>query len=164
MGFVAPLIFAVTLFGLLAIYSQEASVSQINTTTASHMNYGQSFLAYRNAVMTYQQNNPSFTGTIPASTIAAMGGFTSTFLSQVSNVVVATGARNGRAVICYGSFGTGAQSIAEQASIASNNDVSFGISNGATWTSAAVGASTTAIPLATSIPAGNAVSVIEMDL
>lgn len=162
MGFVAPLIFSAALLGLLAIFGQESKVGAINTTSAQIQNSGQSFLAYRNAVMTYQQNNPSFTGTVPSSVISSIGGpFSSAFLAQVSNVVVATGARNGRVVICHGPF---TQSVAEQASVAANNDASFGISTGTTWTSAAVGAATTAMPLATAIPSGNIVSVIEMDL
>jgi len=162
MGFFAPLIFSVMLLGFLAIFGQESKVAAINTTSAQLQSNGQSFLAYRNAVMTYQQNNPSFSGTVPVAQIASIGGaFSSSFLGQVSNVVVATGVRNTRVVICYGPF---TQSVAEQASIAANNDASFGVSNGATWTSSAVGASTTAMPLATTITSGNIVSVIELDL
>ena len=162
MGFFAPLIFSVMLLGFLAIFGQESKVAAINTTSAQLQSNGQSFLAYRNAVMTYQQNNPSFSGTVPVAQITSIGGtFSSSFLGQVSNVVVATGVRNTRVVICYGPF---TQSVAEQASIAANNDASFGVSNGATWTSAAVGSSTTAMPLATTITSGNIVSVIELDL
>ena len=162
MGFFAPLIFSVMLLGFLAIFGQESKVAAINTTSAQLQSNGQSFLAYRNAVMTYQQNNPSFSGTVAVAQIASIGGaFSSSFLGQVSNVVVATGARNTRVVICYGSF---AQSVAAQAAIAANNDASFGVSNGATWTSAAVGASTTPMPLATTITSGNIVSVIQLDL
>jgi len=162
MGFFAPLIFSVMLLGFLAIFGQESKVAAINTTSAQLQSNGQSFLAYRNAVMTYQQNNPSFSGTVPVAQITSIGGtFSSSFLGQVSNVVVATGVRNTRVVICYGPF---TQSVAEQASIAANNDASFGVSNGATWTSSAVGASTTAMPLATTITSGNIVSVIELDL
>ena len=162
MGFFAPLIFSVMLLGFLAIFGQESKVAAINTTSAQLQSNGQSFLAYRNAVMTYQQNNPSFSGTVPVAQIASIGGaFSSSFLGQVNNVVVATGVRNTRVVICYGPF---TQSVAEQASIAANNDASFGVSNGATWTSSAVGASTTAMPLATTITSGNIVSVIELDL
>lgn len=159
MGFFAPLIFAAVLLGFAALFGHESRVSAINTTQAQNQSDGQLFLSYRNAVMTYQQNNPTFTGTVPNSAIGS--GFSSNFLSKVSNKVVATGIGNGRVVICYGNF---ARTIAEQAALASINDASFGVSNGATWTSAGVGASTAAMPLATVIPSGNVVSVIQLDL
>ncbi|MBU3640988.1 hypothetical protein [Polynucleobacter sp. Fuers-14] len=162
MGFFAPLIFSVMLLGFLAIFGQESKFAAINTTSAQMQSNGQSFLAYRNAVMTYQQNNPGFAGVVPVAQITSIGGaFSSSFLGQVNNVVIATGVRNTRVVICYGPF---TQSVAEQASIAANNDASFGISNGTTWTSAAVGASRVSMPLATTITSGNIVSVIELDL
>lgn len=162
MGYFAPLIASLFLVGFLAIFAQESRVASISSTAIAAQSTGQSFLAYRNAVMTYQQNNPTFLGTIPAATIAAIGGpFSASFLTQVSNVVVSTGIRNGRVVICYGPF---TQSVAAEAAQAANNDASFGVSNGATWTSAAIGAPTTAMPLVTTITAGNVLSVIQMDL
>ena len=162
MGFFSPLIFSVMLLGFLAIFGQESKFAAINNTSAQMQSNGQSFLAYRNAVMTYQQNNPGFAGVVPVAQITSIGGaFSSSFLAQVNNVVVATGVRNTRVVICYGPL---SQGVAEQASIAANNDASFGISNGTTWTSAAVGASRASMPLATTIASGNIVSVIELDL
>lgn len=162
MGFLAPLIISVVMLGFAALFAQESRVAAIDTAQAQVQSSGQAFLAYRNAVMTYQQNNPTFTGVVPTSVITAYGGpFSSAFLGQVSNVVVSTGVRNGRVVICYGAF---SRSVAEQAALASSNDASFGVSNGTTWTSAAIGAPTLAMPLATSIPSGNIVSVVQMDL
>lgn len=159
MGFLAPLIFAAVLLGFSALFSQESRVASINPTQAQLQSNGQSFVAYRNAVMTYQQNNPTFTGSVPVGVLG--NGFSNTFLGQVGNIVVPTGARNGRVVLCYGNF---PRSIAAQAAIATNNDVSFGISNGTTWTSAAVGAPPVAMPLPTTIPSGYVVSVIQLDL
>lgn len=159
MGFFAPLIFVAVLLGFAALFGQESKVAAINTIQAQAQSDGQTFLAYRNAVMTYQQNNPTFTGTVPNSALGSR--FTSSYLGLVANKVVSTGVRNGRVVICYGNFSRG---VAEQAAIASNNDASFGVSNGTTWTSAAVGASTTTMPLAAAIPSGNVVSVIQLDL
>lgn len=162
MGYFAPLIASVFLLGFLAIFAQESKVASISSSQVATQSTGQAFLAYRNAVMTYQQNNPSFTGTVPSATISAIGGpFSSSFLTQAANVVISTGYRNGRVVICYAPF---TASVAKEAAIAANNDASFGVSNGTTWTSAAVGAATTTMPLATAIAAGNVVSVIEMDL
>lgn len=162
MGYFAPLIVSLFLMGFLAMFAQESKVASISSTSVATQNNGQSFLAYRNAVMTYQQNNPSFTGTVSNTIISGIGGpFSSSFLTIVGNVVVSTGVRNGVVVICYGSF---TQSVAKEAALASNNDASFGISNGSTWTSAAVGASTASMPLAATITSGNVVSVIEMDL
>ena len=159
MGFFAPLIFAAVLLGFAALFGQESKVGAINTIQVQAQSDGQSFLAYRNAVMTYQQNNPTFTGIVPNSALGS--GFSSSFLGLVGNKVVSTGVRNGRVVICYGNF---ARTVAAQAAIASNNDASFGISNGTTWISAAVGASTVAMPLASAIPSGNVVAVIQLDL
>lgn len=162
MGYFAPLIVSVFLLGFLAMFAQESKVGSISSTQIAAQSSGQSFLAYRNAVMTYQQNNPTFVGSVPSASVAAIGGsFSTSFLSQVSNVVVATGNRSGRVVICYGPF---TQSVAMEAAQAANNDASFGISSGTSWKSVAVGASNTAIALATPITAGYVVSVIQMDL
>ena len=162
MGYFAPLIASLFLMGFLAIFAQESRVASIDSTVVATQSTGQAFLAYRNAVMTYQQNNPTFLGTVPSASIASIGGpFSADFLTQVSNVVVSTGYRNGRVVICYGPF---TQSVAVEAAQAANNDASFGVSNGATWTSAALGAPATAMPLATTITAGYVLSVIQMDL
>lgn len=162
MGYFAPLIASVFLLGFLAMFAQESKVASISSTQVATQSTGQSFLAYRNAVMTYLQNNPTFLGAVPSTAISSIGGsFSPTFLTQVSNVVVSTGTARGRVVICYGPF---TRSVAMEAAQAANNDASFGISNGATWTSAAVGAPASAMPLATTISAGNVVSVIQLDL
>lgn len=161
MGYFAPLIASVFLLGFLAIFIQESQVTAMSSSALATQNSGQTFVAYRNAVMTYQQNNPSFVGTVPNATIGVTGAqFSAAFFSRVSNVVVATGVRNGRVVICYGSF---VQSVATQAALASNNDASFGVANGTTWISAAVGAPITPMPLASNIPSGNIVSVMEVN-
>ncbi|MBU3595091.1 hypothetical protein ICN10_01600 [Polynucleobacter sp. 86C-FISCH] len=162
MGYFAPLIFSVVTMGLLALFSSQASVTAINSTQAKSRNDGQAFLAYRDAVMSYWQNNPGFIGVIPNNVLLSTGRpFSTDFLQRVGNVIVNTGGRNGRAIICYGTFN---QSVAFEAAQAAGNDASFGVSSGPTWSSVAVGLGNTSILLPTLILPGNIVSVITLDL
>lgn len=162
MGYFAPLIFSVVTMGLLALFSSQSNVTAVSPTQAKTKNDGQAFLAYRDAVLTYWQNNPAFVGVIPNNVLLSTGRpFSTDFLQRVGNVIVNTGIRNGRAIICYGAFN---QSVAFEAAQAAGNDASFGVSSGATWSSVAVGLGNASILLPTPITAGNIVSVIKLDL
>ena len=118
---------------------------------------GQMFVAYRNAVAVYMQNNPTFTGTVSNAALAAQGNlFSAAFLASTSNVITSTGVA-GRVITCYAALTTGALAAASDAT---ENDASLGMASGATWTSIATGAS--AVPLASSVPNGNVVSVVQI--
>jgi len=67
---------------------------------------GQTFVAYRNAVSAYMQNNPSFMGEIPAAALNAP--FSEGFLRVAGNIVVATASGQGRVITSYAAVHPGA--------------------------------------------------------
>jgi len=114
------------------------------------------FLVYRNAVAAYMAAHTTFIGTVPAASLT--GQYSQTFLATASNVVTATGTA-GRIITSYAKVSAGAIQTAE---VRSGGDVSIGVSNGTTWTSAAPNAVKTPSPLNTAVPVGDIVSVFQI--
>lgn len=160
MGFVLlPLIVLSFFMGLIAIERNKAQdILPPAIVTQAELS-GQTFLAYRNAVAIYQQNNPTFTGTVSSSMLAAQGSqFSSAFLASAGNAITATGSA-GHIVTCYAALTPGAITAALAAT---ENDASLGMASGTTWTSYAQGVTYTPVSLATSVPNGNIVSVVQI--
>lgn len=158
MGFVLlPLVVLSFFIGLIAIERNHAQdILSPAIVTQAEQN-GQTFVAYRNAVAVYQQNNPVFTGTVSSAMLAAQGSqFSSAFLASAGNTITSTGS-TGRVVTCYAALSSGAITAALDVT---QNDASLGIASGTSWTSAAYGA--TPMPLATSVPNGDVVSVVQI--
>lgn len=145
--------------GLNSIESVNAQ-NKIPSATVKQAEYSaQTFVRYRNAVMLYQQINPSFTGNVTSAMLSTLGSqFTTAFLTIAGNTITATGA-TGRIITCYAALPTGAITKAIEIS---KNDASLGIATGTTWKSYAYGASQTAVTLPTAVPNGNVVSVIQI--
>lgn len=116
---------------------------------------GQIFLSYRDAVLSFMQSNPSFTGSIPSSYF--IGHFSTKFLQNAAHHVSATSSGSGRIITCYATLSPGALHAAR---LVSNNDASLGLSSGSHWVSAAD--TTRAESLAIAIPNGNVVSVVQI--
>lgn len=158
MGFVLlPVVVLSFFIGLIAIDRNHAQdiLPQAIVTQAEQS--GQTFVAYRNAVAVYQQNNPAFTGTVSSAALAAQGSqFSSVFLALAGNAITAIGS-SGRVVTCYAALPSGTITAALDIT---QNDASLGIASGTTWTSAAYGS--TPMPLATSVPNGDVVSVVQI--
>lgn len=130
----------------LAVPSSEFEAEKIGTA----------FLQYRNAVATFQRQNPTFTGSVPAQSLIALGfHFPEDFLHLAGNAISATGA-SGRIVTSYAKLSGGAASIAQHAS---QGDASLGVASGPNWTSYHAGAVT---PLLATVPDGAVVSVIQI--
>ena len=121
---------------------------------------GQAFIAYRDAVAVYQQQHPTFTGTVSNAALAAQGSqFPASFLVVTSNVITPIGAGSGRVITCYSTLPVGGIRAALNAT---DNDASLGLASGGAWISAAQNASHTSTLLATPVPNGNVVSVIQV--
>lgn len=119
---------------------------------------GQMFVAYRNAVTVYQHNNSAFTGTVSNAALSAQGSqFSSSFLASASNAI--TAGVSGRVITCYAALPPGAVTAALDAT---QNDASIGMASGTSWISFAQGVNYTPVPLATSVPNGDVVSVIQI--
>lgn len=158
MGFVllplAVLSFFLGIFAAERTRTQDILPSAIVIQAAAS---GQIFVAYRNAVAVYLQNNPTFVGTVSSAALTAQGNsFSAGFLVSTSNAITATGVA-GRVITCYTASTTGTLQAAREAT---NNDASLGVATGTNWTSADFGS--TATPLAAPVPNGAVVSVVQI--
>lgn len=158
MGFMFLPIAALSFFIALIAIEQNHSTSiapmqkQVQAEIA-----GETFVAYRNAVMVYQQLNPSFTGTVSNAALAAQSNtFSAEFLSQASNAITNVGT-SGKVITSFATLPSGALKAALNKT---DNDWSFGVSANTNWTSAAPNANP--VPLATTVPTGSVVSVIQI--
>jgi hypothetical protein len=158
MGFLLMPLMILAFFGSVIAFQQthvkdnvaSAKVSQASTSA-------QSFLAYRAAVGIYLQNNPAFTGTVTSAMLSAQGvQFPAGFIASAGNAITAT-ANNGRVITCFAALPTGAITVALTLS---ENDASLGIANGTNWSSSALNGAL--VPLATAVPNGNIVSVVQI--
>lgn len=158
MGFILlPLTVLSFFLGIAAIERNHVQGILPPTIVLQATQNGQMFVAYRNAVEVYLRNNPTFTGTVSSAALAAQGTtFTAAFLASTNNVITATGV-SGRVITCYTALTAGTLVAARAAT---ENDASFGMSSGTTWTSSEFGS--TAIPLPTPVPNGNVVSLIQI--
>ncbi|HEY0843435.1 type IV pilus biogenesis protein PilM [Methylotenera sp.] len=153
---------ALVLAIFLAVFSVQ--VNQINKATraaviSKNINNASQFIAYKNAVAVYVQNNPTFTGSIPAGTLTAQGyQFSSEFLALTNNQVTTAGT-SGRTITCYSNLPSG--TINEALELTSY-DASLGIASGGNWTSYAQGTNQTASPLPVAVPNNYIVSVIQI--
>lgn len=158
MGFMLLPIAALSFFiALIAVeQSHSNSISPIQKTVQAEL-AGETFVAYRNAVMIYQQSNPSFSGVVSNAALAGQGStFSTEFLNTAGNAITNVGT-NGKVITAFAVLPSGSLKAALNKT---DNDWSFGISSNNSWTSAAPGA--TPIPLATTVPNGSVVSVIQI--
>lgn len=117
---------------------------------------GTIFLQYRVAVATFQRQNPTFTGSVSAASLNALGfQFPQDFLNVAGNAITPTGV-SGRVVTSYGVLPAGAGSMASKSP---QGDAALGVASGPNWISYSNGVST---PLATAVPNGAVVSVIQI--
>ncbi|RWA45656.1 hypothetical protein AU476_01070 [Cupriavidus sp. UYMSc13B] len=154
----ASLVFAV-FAGLLAAYQHQSTAISPQTQELQATQAGQMFVAYAGAVAAFMNSNPSFTGTVSSVQLASQGTpFSASFLAKAGNAVTAFGSA-GRTITTYASLPAGAINTVVSQTAA---DASYGLSFGTTWTSVLPGSS--AQPLATSVPSGSVVSVIQIGL
>ncbi|HIH2745249.1 TPA: hypothetical protein ACYLN4_000927 [Burkholderia lata] len=145
--------------GLLAIYRLQSTTITPQTQVLQAVQSGQTFIAYANAVAVFLKSNPSFVGTVSAPQLAAQGTpFSAPFLASAGNAVTPFGAA-GRTITTYALLPAGAINTIVSAT---GGDAAYGLSSGSTWTSVAPGSSAQA--LATSVPNGSVVSVIQIGL
>ena len=159
MGFMLLPVAVMSFFiGLMAVESGREQDAITSKSQVISEQSGQSFIAYSGSVASYQQQNPSFTGVVPPASLNAQ--FQPTFLASAGNMITAT-PLGGRVITCYAALPTGAIT---SALAASGNDASIGVASGQKWTSAAQiqGLNYTPVALATSVPDGNIVSVVQI--
>lgn len=115
---------------------------------------GSQFVVYRNAVLTYMTANPTYTGSVPASSLVLPAGFPP--LPGQGNQVVVLPSGKGRMIYAYATLPAAA---ASQAASATDGDISYGVVSGTSWASPIAGAMGA---LGVSVPDGNVVSVFQI--
>lgn len=156
MGFkFLPVMVLALLAGLGAIARDQAKAVLPDAGLTQSEHSGQAFLAYRDAVIAFQKDNPSFTGSASGSQLTSRGlAVTPQFLASAGNAITAFGT-TGRTVTAFASLPAGAINAAIKES---DGDASLGLASGATWTSYTSG---TVVPLATTVPNGAVVSITQ---
>lgn len=143
--------------GLVATTRYQSAQLAPPTLALQASQAGQTFVSYSNAVAAFQRSNPTFVGSVSPSQLSAQGTpFNGTFLASAGNAITAFGSA-GRTITTFAALP--ASSINTIVST-TGGDASYGVSSGATWTSIAPSAA--AQPLATAVPSGNVVSVIQI--
>jgi hypothetical protein len=155
-GLVAPFVAVAMALALWATYQNNNQMLTPSTYALQASSDATTFLAYRDAVTSYMQANPSFTGTVNAASLS--GQFPATFLAGAGNYVSPTG-NTGRVITCWANVPTG---TVQQAVTQAGVDASIGTSSGSTWVSAAPSAVATPAPLSTPVNPGDIVSVIQI--
>lgn len=114
---------------------------------------GQYFVAFRNAVNAYVTANPTFTGSVPYSSLALPGGMP--MLQEAGNQVTATASGNGRIIVCRAALPAFAlfQTVKNM-----DGDETLGLVNGTQWSSPVYGPMGE-LPSGIQVPDGDAVSV-----
>ena len=143
--------------GLVATTRHQSAQLAPSSPALQAAQAGQTFVSYSNAVAAFQRSNPTFVESVSPSQLSAQGTpFNGTFLASAGNAITAFGTA-GRTITAFAALPTSSINTIVSAT---DGDASFGISSGATWTSIAQNA--TAQPLATAVPSGNVVSVIQI--
>lgn len=157
MRFLLPSLILMLFISLTTIYRfQSTALTPSNTALLADQS-GEMFVAYVGAVAAFMRNNPTFNGTISGAQLASQGRpFSTPFLQMASNAVTTFGT-NGRTITTYATLPVGALNSVISVT---ERDASYGLASGMTWTSITPGS--TAQPLATSVPHGSIVSVIQL--
>jgi hypothetical protein len=155
-GMIAPWVVVFMSLALWGVYKNDARLITPPTYALQMNSDATTFLAYRNAVTSYMQVNPSFTGTVPATSLS--GQFSAAFLVTAGNYISATGS-SGRVITSWAKVSNG---TVQQAVTQAGVDASIGTSSGSTWVTAAPGMVTSPVALTTPVPAGDIVSVIQI--
>ena len=155
-----PLLVLSIFTGLFAIESTQTTIGLPMPTVTQSNEDGQQFVLYRDSVAVFLQNNPAYIGSVPTATLKAQGyQFSADFLAVSGNRITQVGAGTGRVITCYSNLSPGAVTAAL---VATSNDASLGMATGGNWTSYAQGVINAPQLLATAVPDGDVVSVIQI--
>ena len=118
---------------------------------------GQIFIQYRDDLARFQKTNPSFLGVVPSSSLTSQ--YPAAFLAVAGNEITVSSSGAGRLITAFAKLD---RSAIVQALAITDNDASLGFASGGSWRSAANGVNLIDVPLATAVPDGSAVSVVQI--
>jgi len=144
-----PFIFAVFWTGLNAVQSTQNANSTPPATQIIANTSGQSFYAYRNAVLTYSIAHPATTGNIATGSLTLPPG---ALPSGIGNNIATSG--NGRIVYAWATLPPNVVNTLVQGL---QGDPSIGTVNGTQWISPVYGPQTVTVP--NYVPNGAALSI-----
>lgn len=154
---------AASLVGVVAIERQQATAPATQSAAARPLDVGQVFMAYRNAVITYAENNPQFGSaggqSVSIGLLSLPAGSNSQSMTGLANLTV-SGSGGARTVYVWGSDTPG-----EAAGLVASlgGDWSIGRVTAAGWSTPAAGLMG-ALPasLQSDAPVGDIISVVQI--
>lgn len=153
----------VVLVFFLSLQVQQKQIGNMpeqSTGYAMRVSDAQSFVNYRDAVSSFQRSNPTFIGTVTYTQLQNIGyQFSPEIQAKTSNAITQVSTGTGRTITVYGALAQGA--VSEILKL-TDNDASFGVASGTNWYSSAIGGNGVATPLATVVPNGATVAVIQI--
>jgi hypothetical protein len=159
-GYIFSILLVLALFtGIFAYQKNDLNRFAVQSQAMQTNNDGQRFITYAGAVQAYLVSHPTFTGAVTPAMLSAQGNqFSSNFLSLVGNAITSSG--SGKVITCYGNLNAASMATA---GLITQGDVSIGVAGASnTWTSLSPGANTSSQPLATAVPSGYVVSVVQL--
>jgi len=161
MGHIAfPLLIFAFFSGILALQMNDVDQYAPATQSISENTEGEYFVNYAHAVAIYLKSNPTFIGSVSNTSLISTGlTLPLDFLNKSNNTVSQIGSGSGRRITCYSNIGD--RGVNEALRL-TDNDASFGKSLGSSWVPSAPGLNSTPQLLDVPVPAGYAVSVINI--
>lgn len=150
------IIFVAVASGLVTMERGRVHATSPNVQATQSVATGQSFMAYRTAVVRYSENNGGFRGAVPVAGLNWPAGLTAkTAPRGAANEIIA--GPNGSRIVC--AWAKARSGTAARLAGAYAGDETIGVSNGVDWSTPAGGVMG---PLPVSVPAGDIVSVVKL--
>lgn len=134
----------------------QVQASRPDVQTTQSMANAQAFIAYRDAVMRFSEENPSFRGTVQASQLTWPAGVTAGAAPPGAANSITSGGNGGRVVCAWAAAGA---SMVGKLVNGLGGDATIGVSNGVDWSTPGYGEMG---PLPAAVPTGDIVSVVEI--
>lgn len=152
-----PIIVVVFWAGMNSIAEYQSAQNVPPATQTVAQSQAASFVGYRNAVGSYMQANPTFTGNIPSSSLSAWLAPGQPLPNGAGNQVVATPSGNGRILYSWAQDYPGMDYAAVQLT---GGDASIGQVSGTQWISPTYGVQALTVP--GFVPDGAILSVVQI--
>lgn len=155
--FVVLIIIMVGLAGSLGVLERgQVQESRPAVQTTRSLADDQAFVAYRDAVLRFAEQNPSFRGTVQPAQLVWPAGVTALASPPGASNSITSGGNGGRIVCAWASVGG---SMVGQLVNGLGRDATIGVSNGPDWSTPVYGEMG---PLPAAVPTGDIVSVVEI--
>ncbi len=158
-----PMVVVVFWAGMNSLAEYQSAQNAQPTTQTTAQSQAASFVGYRNAVGNYVAANPSFTGSVPASSLASWLAPWQSLPNGVGNQVTATPSGNGRIIYSWAQASPllgASPGMTYAAAQLTGGDASIGQVSGTQWISPIYGVQALTVPAF--VPDGDILSVVQI--